>query len=294
MTILIPTLGRTARTRLNGTRMRAVARKELRDYRRNRFIMATMVITPVVFMIGPMITIFAIPASAAAKAIDAGIGVSMLYLTLIPALVPAVVSSYAVVGEREQGTLEPVLTTPVRREELLIGKALAAFIPTVVISYAMYGIFLIAAGVFAHQNVQSAVFQAPRILAQVLFTPLLAGWAIWAGIAVSTRTSDVRVAQQLSTLASLPPLAVTSLFGFGVIHPTLRLALVLGVVLLIIDVQAYRVVSALFDRERLVTGNKASRKDNGDNGDGNGSGRSHPPYTLLGLILRATQRAGKR
>ena len=244
--------------RLSTTRVRAVARKELRDYRRNRFIAVTMVITPVVFMIAPMISIFAIPASAPAGRIDAGIGVSMLYLTLIPALVPAVVSSYAVVGEREQGTLEPVLTTPVRREELVVGKALAAFIPTVAISYAMYGLFLLIARVFAHPNVVSGVFQAPRILAQVLFTPLLAGWAIWAGIAVSTRTSDVRVAQQLGTLASLPPLAVTSLFGFGVIHPTLRLALILGAALLIIDVQAYRLVSAMFDRERLITGNKAA------------------------------------
>jgi ABC-type transport system involved in multi-copper enzyme maturation permease subunit len=295
MTILIATLGRSTATRLSRTRVRAVVRKELRDYRRNRFIAATMMITPVVFMIGPMITIFAIPASAAAKAIDAGIGVSMLYLTLIPALVPAVVSSYAVVGEREQGTLEPVLTTPVRREELLIGKALAAFIPTVIISYAMYGIFLLTAGIFAHQNVDSAVFQAGRILAQVLFTPLLAGWSIWAGIAVSTRTSDVRVAQQLGTLASLPPLVVTSLFGFSVIHPTLRLALVLGVALLVVDVQAYRVVSAMFDRERLITGNKASRQgtDATDDDNNPANGRPRPPFTPLGLILRAARRVGK-
>ena len=47
MTILIPTLGRTARTGLSRTRVRAVVRKELRDYRRNRFIMATMAITDI-------------------------------------------------------------------------------------------------------------------------------------------------------------------------------------------------------------------------------------------------------
>ena len=242
---------------LSTTRVRAVVRKELRDYRRNRFIVATMAITPIFFMVAPIITIFTLPASAPAARLDAAVGVSVLYLTLIPALVPAVVSSYAIVGEREQGTLEPVLTTPVRREELLLGKALAAFIPTVAISYVMYGIFLACAGLFAHQNVASGVFQAPRILAQLLFTPLLAGWSIWAGIAVSTRTNDVRVAQQLGTLASLPPLLVTSLMGFGVIHPTLRLALVLGAALLVINILAWRAVSAMFDRERLVTGGKA-------------------------------------
>lgn len=242
---------------LSRVRVRAVMTKEMRDFRRNRFIGTTMAIMPIMFMIAPIITIFNLPADAPSAKLDAGVGVSVLYLTLIPALVPAVVSSYAVVGEREQGTLEPVLTTPLRRGELLLGKALAAYVPTLAISYAMYGLFLLCTAVFAHQNVADDVFQAGRILAQVLFTPLLAAWSIWAGIAVSTRTGDIRVAQQLSALASLPPLAVTSLMGFGVIHPTLRLALVLGVVLLVVDVAAGRVVSAMFDRERLITGAKA-------------------------------------
>ena len=59
----------------------------------------------------------------------------------------------------------------------------------------------------------------------MLFTPLLAGWSIWVGIAISTRASDVRVAQQLSLLASLPLVIVTSLIAFDVIHATLRLAI---------------------------------------------------------------------
>jgi len=45
----------------------------------------------------------------------------------MPALLPSILAGYAVVGEREPGTLEPVLTTPVRREELVLAKALAAF-----------------------------------------------------------------------------------------------------------------------------------------------------------------------
>lgn len=241
---------------LSGMRIRAVVTKELRDYRRNRFIVATMAVLPIVFMIAPFATVFSLPADATAAELSPRIGVAVLYLTLIPALVPAVVSSYAIVGEREQGTLEPLLTTPLRREELLIGKALSAYLPTLVISYLMYGIFLVCAALFAHRNVTDDVFQAGRVLAQVLFTPLLAAWSIWAGIAISTRTSDVRVAQQLGSLASLPPLAVTSLLGFGVLTPTLGLAVLLGLALLALDLAAGRLVAAMFDRERLITGTK--------------------------------------
>jgi ABC-2 type transport system permease protein len=243
--------------RLSPTRIRAIAVKELRDYRRNRFVVSSMGIVPLLFVALPIIDLFKLGNGASGAKLDNVIGLSLLYLLLIPALVPAVVAAYSVVGEREQGTLEPVLTTPVRREEFLLGKALAAFLPTIAIAYLMFGIFLAAVELFAHQNVAADVLKTSRILPQLLFTPLLAGWSIWAGIAISTKVTDVRVAQQLGTLVSLPPLAVTSLMGFGVIKPTVGLALGLGAALLVIDLGAWRVVSMLFDRERLVSGIKA-------------------------------------
>ena len=113
-------------------------------------------------------------------------------------------SAYSVVGEREQGTLEPVLITPIRREEFLIGKALAAIVPTLVISYRSSGSFSVLPTLFAHPAIGSAIFAGTHVLVQLLFTPLLAGWSIWVGIAISARSSDVRAAQQLSILASLP------------------------------------------------------------------------------------------
>jgi ABC-2 type transport system permease protein len=90
----------------------------------------------------------------------------------------------------------------------------------------------------------------------LLFIPLLAGWSIWAGIAVSTRASDVRVAQQLSVFASLPPLAIVALMAENVITPSLTLALGLAAALLLIDGLAWRIVAKMFDRERLIAGSK--------------------------------------
>jgi ABC-2 type transport system permease protein len=169
-------------------------------------------------------------------------------------MMPSVVSAYSVVGEREQGTLEPVLTTPIRREEFLIGKALAAFVPTLVIAYAVFGIFLAVAGLFAHPVIASAIYSGTHVLVQLVFTPLLAGWAIWVGIGVSARSTDVRVAQQLSVLASTPPLVIVALMSLNVITVSTALALGLAAALLAIDLLAWRVVAAMFDRERLVTG----------------------------------------
>ena len=236
----------------NATRVRALYRKELREYRRSRFIVATMAAIPLALIIFPLLLVIKLPA---ADANTLG-GDPLVILLSIPALVPSVVATYAVVGERLQGTLEPVLTTPIRREELLLAKALAALVPTLTVTYAVFAFFVACTKLFAQPAVASAVLQGPDLLAQVLFTPLLATWSIWVGIAISTRASDVRVAQQLGAIGGLPTILVAYLMTFNVIHATLGLTLGVGAALLILDGMGWWLVSAAFDRERLITGTR--------------------------------------
>ncbi len=47
------------------TRVRAIFRKELREYRRNRSIVVRMAIMPLIFLIQPLIAILTVPASSA-------------------------------------------------------------------------------------------------------------------------------------------------------------------------------------------------------------------------------------
>lgn len=238
---------------MSGRRIRAIFRKELREYRRNGFIVLTMAIIPLIFLIQPLVVVFGLTAAAAGELAH---GHLLLYMLGIPALVPAAVAAYAVVGERQQGTLEPVLTTPIRPQELLLGKLLAALVPSVAIAYAVYAVFLACVGLFADPAVASALIRGPDLLAQLLFTPLLAAWSIGVGIAISGRSSDLRVAQQLGLLASLPAAVLAALVAFDVIHPTLGLALGLGAALVVLDGIGWRVAVASFDRERLITGTR--------------------------------------
>jgi ABC-2 type transport system permease protein len=229
-------------------------RKELREYRRNRAIVATMALVPLIFLIEPLVQIFNLPASSVGTLLHKH---PLLYMLGIPALTPALIAAASVVGERQQGTLEPVLTTPIRREELILGKALAVLVPALVVSYVMFGLSVASIALFAQSSVASAVLRGPELVAQLLFTPLLATWSIWLAMAISARSSDFRVAQQLSTLASLPSVIVSALVSFDVIHATLGLALALGGALLVLDRLGWRLVSALFDRERLITGTRS-------------------------------------
>jgi ABC-type Na+ efflux pump permease subunit len=238
------------------TRVRAITVKELRDYRRNHFVVGTMTLLPLLFIVLPLIQLFVAHPHVDSGNLNLHVGLSMLYMLVIPAFLPSTLAAYSVVGEREQGTLEPVLITPIRREEFLVGKALAAFVPTLVIAYVVFGIFLAAASLFAHPVIASAIYAGTHVLVQLLFTPLLAGWGIWVGIAVSARCTDVRVAQQLSVLGTVPLLALLALLSLNVITVSTGLAVGLAGALLAIDLLAWRAVAAVFDRERLITGRR--------------------------------------
>jgi ABC-type transport system involved in multi-copper enzyme maturation permease subunit len=237
----------------NTRRVQAIFRKELREYQRNGSIVSTMAVIPLIFVIQPLIQVFALPASVAAGLSHEHV---LLYLLGIPAIVPAFVAAYAVAGERQQGTLEPVLTTPIRREEFLLAKALAALLPSVAVAYAVYALFLACVELFARPGVATALLRGPDLLAQLVFTPLLAGWTIWIAIAISTRSNDLRVAQQLASLAGLPSVAVTTLIALNVIPATLGLALAGAAVLLVLNRLGWRITSVMFDRERLITGTR--------------------------------------
>ncbi|HEV3187642.1 MAG TPA: ABC transporter permease [Acidimicrobiales bacterium] len=248
-------------TRLDATRIRAVVRKELLDYRRKRSIVVSMVLLPVVFLIEPVVTIFVANPAESTSALDNFVVLPLLYMLLIAVIMPSTLAAFTVVGERDQGTLEPLLTTPLREQEFIVGKAAAVIIPSVILSYIVYGLFLCAVALFAHARMANAVFHnGPTLLALFLFAPLVAGWSVVVGMAVSVRASEVRVAQQLGTLASLPIVGVVLLLATGIIHPTFPIAIEFAVGLLVIDVVALRLVSRMFDRERLVTGTKATRR----------------------------------
>jgi ABC-type Na+ efflux pump permease subunit len=239
------------------TRISSVMHKEFREYRRNKFIIYTMATLPVIFTAIPVLTLFSISNSTPMSAVRMQVGITLLLLLVIPVVLPATIAAYSVIGERDQGTLEPLLTTPISREEFLLGKSIAATIPSVGVAYAFFFVLVVVIRLGAPSNVAHAVWQPSWFLAEILFAPLLATWSVWVGTAISARSSDVRVAQQLGTLASFPALVFPLLMALQVFKPTVLVAIIIALGLLVIDVGAWRVVSKMFDRERLVTGARA-------------------------------------
>jgi len=147
---------------LSSTRIRAVIRKEFREYRRNRFIIYTMATLPIFFMALPVIELFNISASSAGSIVRTQVDVTMLLMLVIPVVLPATIAAYSVIGERDQGTLEPLLTTPISREEFLLGKSLAATIPSIGMAYVFFLVLVIAVRLASPSVVVHAVMVRGR------------------------------------------------------------------------------------------------------------------------------------
>ena len=175
-------------------------------------------------------------------------------LLLLPVFVPTVLASYAIVGEKRERTLEPVLATPVETWELLLGKALAALIPALAITVAAAAVFVTGILAFAvSDRVREVVVTSGWIIAVLVDTPLLALIGVALIVVLSSRVNDPRTAQQISAVLIVPVLLL--LFGqlAGVIVLGPALALGIGVLLAIVAAVALWIATRLFQREVILT-----------------------------------------
>ena len=85
------------------SRVRALFVKELRDYRHNRFVIGTMTVMPLLFILLPLIQVFHTYAHVHTSNLNLHVGASMLYLLVIPAFMPSTLSAYSVVAEPRAG-----------------------------------------------------------------------------------------------------------------------------------------------------------------------------------------------
>jgi ABC-2 type transport system permease protein len=178
---------------------------------------------------------------------------SILFL-LLPIFIPSVLASYAIVGEKRERTLEPVLATPIRTWELLLGKILAALIPALAITIASATVFVVGILAFAvTDRVRDVIVTPGWILAVLVDTPLLALIGVALIVVLSSRVNDPRTAQQFSAVLVVPVLAL--LFGqlAGIIVLGPGLALGIGVVLAAIAAGAVWAATRLFQREVILT-----------------------------------------
>ena len=171
---------------------------------------------------------------------------------LIPTVVPLTMAIYSVIGEKAARTLEPLLAAPVGVGELLFAKSLASTIPSVIVTWIAYAIYLTSVSSLGSRAAVNAV-TAPRwILAIVVMVPLLTLLSVNLGILISTRVNDVRVAQQIGGLVVVP------VVGIGIAQVTGQVVLNndsfirFTILLIAVDIAVFFLARLAFQRENIL------------------------------------------
>jgi ABC-2 type transport system permease protein len=229
-------------------RILVILRKEWIELRQEKMLVFTSLLLPLIFSLAPVIAIAAMRTAnptqlhglPAGASIDPGLkalsGAALLQavtgqefrllLLLLPAIIPSVISSYSIVGEKTSRTLEPVLATPVTTLQFLLGKSLAAFIPAMILTWLASLIFVVGLWLAAiSPQVPAYVVSPAWIMMLLLWAPLLSLITIGLTVRVSSRANDPRSAQQVSALLILPIAAVFAgeLSGVLVMGPLMAL-----------------------------------------------------------------------
>jgi ABC-2 type transport system permease protein len=178
----------------------------------------------------------------------------LLYFMMFPMVIPISVAVYAIIGEKEQKSLEPLLATPLTTYELFLGKALASVVPAVGVTWVAFGLFGLFVQLFLPpQTVVFALgeFGVAWLLAILLFTPLTSVLVATASMIIATRVSDVRAAYQLSSFVMLPILLPAIFFATQQALTNIAFIAVLCGAIFLFDLVLLGVAVKLFQREEV-------------------------------------------
>lgn len=173
---------------------------------------------------------------------------------ILPLFIPSVIAAYSIVGEKMNRTLEPLLATPMRSWQLLLGKSLAALIPSVVVTWGLGGIFIAGIRSLAvSPRVVAGIISPGWVIVWALCTPLITLIVIALMVAISSRVNDPRTAQQLSSVLIVPLVGAT----IGQVTGKLVLSPVAGLIATVLlgglAAAAIWFANRLFQRETILT-----------------------------------------
>lgn len=247
-----------------------IAKKELYELRKNKQLLYTIVFMPVFFsillpfsMIGVFVgeeinetdSPFPVPDGVDAKQfiIMQFIGSTLLMFMILPAMIPSVMASYTIAGEKLSKSLEPLLATPASDSEILTGKTLSTMIPAVALSWIALVIFVaitdyLVMPVFGYLVLPNAEW----LFTAFVMTPLMAWISINFSIIVSSKVTDIRTAQQVSGIIVIPIIAFMMATLFGVIMVTLVNLAMISLVLLLFNLVLFKISRSLFQRESIL------------------------------------------
>jgi len=251
-----------------------ILRREWSETIRNRLLMSTILIPPVILTIAPLalagvVGNRALPPELATQVLAqrpewAGFTEAELagafavqqflaFFLLMPAYIPLSIATFSIIGEKQARTLEPVLATPIRTLELLVGKSIAALVPGVLAGWVTYVAFVALASIVYGPNLIGVVTDSSWLAGVFILGPAVGFSSVVAGVVISARVNDPRVAQQIGGIIVVPIIAITLLQATGTLLVGATGYVLLAAIIFIVSLIGLRAGVSLFEREAILT-----------------------------------------
>jgi len=258
-----------------------VFRKDWLEIRRNWQIMTPILIVPLIFCVLLPSIILIIPDSQSSsgdlggmlaslpmemRAAIAGFNdnqivaylmltfVFMPFFLIIPAMASSVIASDSFAGEKERKTIEGLLATPLTDEELLVGKMLVAFVPSMVVTVVAFAVYTTLVDFLGLQLFGKFVLPNINwILTIFLLAPAVSIAGIAVTVIISARVKGFREAQQLSAMIVVPIMSLVIGQALGVLLLVPEVIITLFAVFAVIDVIILKIGLKLFQREEILS-----------------------------------------
>jgi uncharacterized membrane protein SpoIIM required for sporulation/ABC-type transport system involved in multi-copper enzyme maturation permease subunit len=180
-----------------------ISRRELRDQFRDWRILFPLLILTLSFPLlmnevaGQAVSFFA--KYGANLIADRLVPFSILIIGFFPITISLVVALESFVGEKERGTIEPLLSAPLENWHLYFGKLMIGVITPLAASFASIAFYL---GMVYHQKLQMPGYFTLTLL--LMLTTAHAFLMVSAAIVISVQSTSVRAANLLASFIVIP------------------------------------------------------------------------------------------
>jgi len=235
-----------------------IAAKDLKAIRHRKTILYTIVITPVALsLLFSYVVQYAVSSAAPGTSISDYaflLDAFEFWFVIIAAILPSPIASYSIVGEKAEKSLEPLLATPVTDGEILLGKSLAAFIPTIIAAYAGAAIYMASVDQTLYSVVGHLYYpNGEMVVILLLLAPITCLLSIELNVIVSSRVTDVRAASQLGSVIFAPFMGLYIAGELDVITLDTVSLLVISAIMAALAIALFFVSTRTFQREQILT-----------------------------------------
>lgn len=171
---------------------------------------------------------------------------------LVPVMLSAVIAADGIAGEKERGTLEGVLLTPLSDTELAVAKLLAALVPAVVLGLAGSVLYAAVANLVVAGRAEGWILPTSEYAVMSLWTgPAFAALSLAAVSLVSVKVRSTQEAFQIGGIVVLPVVGLLIGQSAGVLLLSTTLLAVAGAITLAIAGALVAVSARNLSRTRL-------------------------------------------